>query len=309
MKRLGALVIAVALVVGAVLIRRAIDDPGKGGTTGSSSGGSASLVCAPEVADACSGLADTRVTVEDPGVTAARLQSGGKLGADGWLVSDPWPALAGRTRTSATLASSPIVAVMRPERATRLAAACNGPVAWRCIGERAGQQWSTFGGDPTWGEFKVGHDGPDTTDGLLSLVAAADGWFGNSTYASNDFDDDAFRTWLTRLERSVRDSAPTTAIAPIDQFAATPAAYSVVTALEASVPTAATSPSFRILRLEPLVRADVVLVGDAGLFDLEAIRTRLSTTGWTRASTATTSGLPNTGVMVALRTLQASLTK
>ena len=310
MKRVGALVIAMALVAGAIFIRRALDDRNVGSST-SSSDSRATLLCAPEVADACRRLANTDVTEEEPGTTEARLHAGGKLGADGWVVSQPWPTFVDRRDISPVLASSPIVAVMKSERATKLAAACGGTIAWRCIGDHVGQMWSSFGGDPSWGEFKVGHDTTDTTDGFLSVVSATNGWFGNADYASNDFTDDPdFQPWFARLEQSVEGAAPTTAISPIDLFAATPSAYSVVTTLESSVPSSISSnPSFRIIPLAPTVRADVVLVAGADRFDLGELSGALSRTGWGRASAPTTSGLPNTGVMVALRSLQSSLTK
>jgi hypothetical protein len=161
-KRLAALVVAVGMVVTALVIRAGIDDD-------SDADGSARLVCAPELADACldledAGGGDLDVTIESVRSTfddllAVPNEDVADPGLDGWLVPEPWPAMVDVARaqdqlrplfaTGATpLARSPLVIIVRRDRARALAEnACGGAVSWRCLGDVAGEAWTSVGGE------------------------------------------------------------------------------------------------------------------------------------------------------------------
>src|SRR4051812_20961854 len=101
LKRLAALLGAVALVVAAVLIRNALDDNSSASANDRpAQPGSYTLVCSTEFADVCAGLPDTyAVTVEAAGVTLDRLASAEPADLpDGWLTLDPFPAMLDETR-------------------------------------------------------------------------------------------------------------------------------------------------------------------------------------------------------------------
>ena len=100
LKRLAALLGAVALVVGAILLRNALDDNSNSSSAGPAEPGSYSLVCSTEFADVCTGLPDTyAVTIEAAGVTLDRLASVEPAALpDAWLTLYPFPAMLDETR-------------------------------------------------------------------------------------------------------------------------------------------------------------------------------------------------------------------
>ena len=142
MKAVAALAAAVGLIVAAILTRDALDDDGDsaGGTAGSGT----TLVCPPELADACAELEDdVTVRVEATSVTADRLASAAdadEAAVDVWLAPAPWAEVVGDAREragatdlvgepSAVIGRSPVVLVMWDDRAAALeAGACGGPV-------------------------------------------------------------------------------------------------------------------------------------------------------------------------------------
>jgi hypothetical protein len=126
-KAVAALGAAVALIVAAILARDALDDDGDS-AGGSSAGPGTTLVCPPELADACAELEDdVTVRVEAASVTADGLTTAAdadEAGADVWLAPAPWaevvadareragaPALVGEP--SAVDARSPVVPTLR----------------------------------------------------------------------------------------------------------------------------------------------------------------------------------------------------
>ncbi|HEX6310485.1 MAG TPA: hypothetical protein VF152_02535, partial [Acidimicrobiia bacterium] len=177
MRRVGALVVAVGLVVAALIIRARIDDESR-------SDGSARLLCAAELADACRRLDEAvgglDVTVEAVRTTFDRLvalpnEEVDRPGFDGWLVLEPWPAMVDVARaqgqlrplfdTDATqLARSPLVIMVRNVRARALEdGPCNGTVNWVCLGDVAGATWDEIGGEASWGRVRVGNADPTTS--------------------------------------------------------------------------------------------------------------------------------------------------
>ena len=196
---------AVALVVLAVVVRRSIDDDGSGGSDGGDAGdGRLVLVCAADLAAACDAVAGVTVIRQDAAVTAAAIVDGDLPdGADGWVTTTAWTEVVearspGRIDEQEVLARSPVVVAVDPRRTTAVEGHC--PEAlWRCLGDDAGSDWGSIGGDPAWGALKVGLPGADSATGLSVLASVASGYFGATDFASNDFDTSDFASWLGTL--------------------------------------------------------------------------------------------------------------
>src|SRR3954452_20616457 len=132
--RLGALAVAVAMVVGSLVVRSRID---RSRTT-------ARLTCATELEAACRAIGQgVKVTIEPAGVTADRLSAldpGADAGLDGWMTPGPWPQAVDAGRRLAgkdpifgggaqpRLASTRLAVVVANRRATE----CPSPT-WDCF--------------------------------------------------------------------------------------------------------------------------------------------------------------------------------
>ena len=190
MRRVLAVVGAVAMIVGAMVVRGRLDDRQE------DAGQVYRLVCAADLAEACAGLDDAfpgrvDVTIESAGTTATRLRRlDGDPELDGWLVADPWPALVDEARRAGSLpalfaagppplARSPLVIVAWKDRADTLAPTCaDAEIGWKCLGEAAGRPWTERNGRPEWLNLKVGHaDAAVDGTGLLVLGQATVGYF------------------------------------------------------------------------------------------------------------------------------------
>jgi hypothetical protein len=210
MRRVLALLAAVAMVVGAVAARAAIDD------RRARSRLRLRLVCAAELAAACERIAaavpaNVTVTAEPAGDTADRLRAApdaAAAGIDGWLTPAPWPELVAEARERAqrpplfgagrlpVLARSPLVILAWGDVAARLRATCGPAVTWRCVGEAAGR-----------GELRPAHGDPTRDAVALAVVGqAAVSWFGRPPAEIDRLDvtdDPGFEQWFASLERSV----------------------------------------------------------------------------------------------------------
>lgn len=336
--RLLAFVAAIAMVVGAVAVRARMDDNEERATT------VLRLVCATELAGACEAMAadeaagPVEVTVEAADVTAERLSSGPEGSAaaqeiDGWLVTAPWPAIVTEARARAgleplmsagpVLARSPVVLAVWPERGAVLARHCKVPaVGWRCLGDTAGRRWEEIGGEPTWGPVKPGHPEVATATGLAVVGAATAGYFERSDVARIDLDDDGYRDWLTRLERSI----PSRSASPLeDMLLAGPAAFDAVGSIEAEagplLARSARAEKPQLIYPAPVATADVVLGTTRGrgaellaeLVGGSIGAAGLASSGWrvdgrrraqgvpAAPALGSSSGLPSPGVLEALR--------
>jgi len=328
-KRVAALVAAVAMVVGAVYLR---DARSTDGGSGQANGGSArgTLVCATELQAACATIAsqhpDLTVRVEEAQVTLTALAkasgdagpNGLDAGLDAWLVPQPWPDMANQQRqqsgsapilgeSTAVLARSPLVIAIWNDRRDVLQQRCGATITWKCIGEAAGSAWGTTPPPSSWGAVKPGHPTPESTAaGLLILGEASASWFGTSSYASNDFSDPAFRAWFTRLERAI-PSFPTPPRTPLDDMLFTgPASFDLTGSTEAAagpaIATSRDSGRLTILYPAPLTTADVVLApiagSDAGdrmhkLIESDQTAAALAAAGWRVEGNAPAPGLPD----------------
>jgi hypothetical protein len=287
-KRLIAIAVAVALVVGALAIHG--DLGGGGGGGGSDSGdGKQRLLCSTEVATACDELAretGIEVDVAPAGDTVAQLSTASDadvraLGYDGWLTLERDTAIVrdARARTqlepvlespSDPIARSPLVLAAWKERAAVLAPTCGGTLTWKCLGDVAGTRWVAHGGQPGWGDVKPGHADPQTTaEGLAIIGQAASQYFGRIDLSLDDYSDDGFLEWFTQLERAVPTG--TTDQAPFERMlTAGPAAFDVVATTEAEAgPLLAAAARDRrdavtLLYPAPVATADVVYAPIAG---------------------------------------------
>ncbi|MBK9181044.1 MAG: substrate-binding domain-containing protein [Acidimicrobiales bacterium] len=348
LKRFVAFAVAAGLVAGAFALRDRVRD-------GDDTGGDTTervlrLTCSPEVADACEAIAadhdEVAVTVEPAGVTAARLTASDvdalDPGLDGWLVPAPWPQQVDEARARAgsaplfaddggpPLARSPLVLAVWDDRAEVLAPACGGEITWRCLGDVGGQRWADLGGPTTWGPVKPGHDPPDTSaTGLVVLGQAVTSYAGRADVSAADFQDDAFRAWLARLEDAVPTFSPAAGSAFEQLLVVGPAAFDAVGTTEAqAVPLLERSPArssaLTLLYPSPVATADVVLGLPAGRRPAERLASlvrgpdgaaALAASGWRvdgqpaapgipdQPPLPADDGLPSAGALAALRQL------
>ena len=98
-KRIGAVALAVALVVGAVVLRRIVDDHSGGSGSSSTDSGPATttVVCIPELETACRALTSAddslELTIEPAGTTYDRVVKDPGSAPAVWVTLDPWPAM------------------------------------------------------------------------------------------------------------------------------------------------------------------------------------------------------------------------
>ncbi|MGH9113855.1 MAG: hypothetical protein ACRDZN_16385 [Acidimicrobiales bacterium] len=270
MKAVAALGGALALVIAAVVARGMLDDD-----DGSAAGGDVTVVCPPELEDACGALGgDVTVRIEDAAATAASLAGAGdaaEVDADVWLAPAPWAELVVDERARAGLAGlvgdpsevvarSPVVLVVYADRAVALeGGACAGGVAWRCLGGAAERPWSEVGGGGIPGRVKVGLTDPDTSTGLVVLGGATAGYFETADFAANDFDS-AWSQWLDALGATAAEAARGNVVNTL--LTAGAAQFAAVGALEVDARHVATAgrDDVRVIYPAPVATADLVAI-------------------------------------------------
>jgi hypothetical protein len=297
-KRALAVVGAVVMIAVAVVVRSAIDDgKSSGGTT--SSAESSTIVCVTELAEQCRALTGGDVRIEDAAVTAKAIAAG-KEDADAWVTLDPWPAIVDQLAggdvmgSPSRVARTDLVIAMVEERAARLAPTCGGTVTWKCLGDDIGHAWTEFGGDPLWGAIKAGIPPVSSAEGLVLLGDAASGYFGRSTFATNDFDD-AFLVWKSKVTATPADLATF-----ILKF---PAAFSAVGTTRTDVVRGSGAKPVTIIDAPPPAHAVAVIASVDGRRIpgfANGLKDRLVNAGWTTDRLDDPTGLPDAGVLLAL---------
>jgi hypothetical protein len=326
MRRLAALVGALAMIGGALIVRGVIDDDNGGSKR--SDGGTPVLLCATELAAACDELAreaDVDILLEPAGSTVSTLSTrsdsgSGDLEYDGWLTFERDAQIVRDARERAALdplidapsepiARSPLVLAIWRDRAQVLAEGCGGEVTWRCLGDVAGTRWQSIGGDEAWGDVKPGHADPASTgEGLAVIGQAAAQFFDRSNLSRDDYEDDAFLEWFSRIERAVPAGGSVGDDSPfVRMLTAGPAAFDVVVTTEADAgPRLAAASAdrrdrVRLLYPSPVATVDVVFAPvhnrDSDLEDIvtgDAGRTALARAGFRVDGEDPTEGVPNT---------------
>ena len=206
-------------------------------------------------AEACAELADERTSrstsYAPAGATTSELSTftdARDLGYDGWLTfaSNAEIVRDARARCRAPAGRRRADGTRSPARRwcfagdrtglRRLREHCGGEVTYQCIGDVAGRPWSSIGGEAAWGAVKIGHDDPASSGtGLAVIGQAAARFFGRTDLSRDDFEDDAFLEWFTRLERSVPSNAGS-GQTPFERLLVSgPAALDLVITTEAEV--------------------------------------------------------------------------
>lgn len=307
MRRLLALLGAVAIVVAAVIVRGLIDD-GDAADAGNPGGrGDAELVvvCASELVEHCRAIGEVTVIEEDAAETAAALVDAADddgTDVDAWITSSAWTEVVASRRPGAlaaleAVATSPVVVAIDPSRTAAVQALCDGEALWRCLGDRAGAAWADLGGDARWGTLKTGLPDADSALGLPVLASVAAGFFRSVDFASNDFDAQGLPGWLAALADPSRGGDPD----PAGTLVTRRGTYSAAGTVEVSARNRAAD----LLEATPAVSATIVVAAVGGADGLRAagpLRDALVQAGWDPAS-----GAPGTtlkpGVMAALHTL------
>lgn len=310
MRRIGALLGAVVMVVAAFVVRDAVtgaDDQAVGPDGDPQPG----LVCPLELEELCSG-AGGAVTAQPAGTTADRLveaTSAAALGGEAWIVPAAWARLviAERQRLDRdplfeidddVLASSAVVLAAWTDQAQELASICGADaVGWPCIAEQVGQQ--VLGS-------RVQPGGPpvDSATGLVVAAAQAGALLGRSDFATNDFTP-AFESAASRLaDGQARDPLTVMRTRGPGQFTAVGVVAADARQLDSNFGTIAAFDD-----RAPEVRADVVALVPAGgeLDDdrRDALRDGFRAAGWENARGGP-DGLPDGSVLAAVRTLWKS---
>lgn len=288
MTRLFALLAAIVLIVGAVLVRGVFDDDG-GGEAGPS--GPLRVVCGNEVAAACDDLSPSYVVkVEDTAAMASTLRTADAddPGVDVWVVPSPWPEMVDGHRERAglprlfgepvTIGRSDLAAVV-PESI--------GPCDWACLGERATD------------DLRVGGRPLESGLGVLHLAAFTAGRLGTTTYASNDLDT-AAQGFLRGLADAVDGVA-----APVTRLLQIRASYDVALTHRAEAETLLAGASedrrvgLEVTYPEPVLSLVAVAapVGERSVPD--DLGDGLQSAGWAPAADGP-HRLPSAGVLTAL---------
>ncbi|HEV7887776.1 MAG TPA: hypothetical protein VGO92_09465 [Acidimicrobiales bacterium] len=328
--RVLALLIAVAMVVGAFWGRDRLDQ------RSADKAHRPRLLCIPELAVFCHGLADRHVadvTVESAGQTASRVAaSAGDPGIDGWLTISPWPVIAEQRRARlslprlflsdrpAVLARSPLAVAVWPDRAAVMDAQCK--LTWKCLGQVAAKrQWADVpGGNKAWGPVKIAvPDASESAVGVTVLAAASVDFFGGRTdLSTTDLETPAYQDWLSGLVAATPSAFPDFR----QVLAAGPSVEDAYASVEADLLDGlagyARTPRPQLIYPSPVMSADLVLATTAGRAGDrlrqsvgDAVRDRLSKRGWrvpglsepagASAALPPANGVPEPGLLEAFR--------
>jgi len=307
-RRLATVVVAVALVVGAFLIRRNViegGDDGDGGDTTDAPEPATELVCLTELEDVCAALGDDHpeltITVEHARETLDRVAAGEAVAL--WLTFEPFPAMAGSLTAGDVLAASELVVGTRSPRQAELSTRCAGQLLWRCVGELTGEEWNEA--PPGEVQPSVG-DAGTSASGLASFASAVGGYFGSNRFSSTELADASFLTWV----RPFVDAVPVedlTAGTPVGTMLIRQSAVNVAGTSDAEI-AGLGEPGTEVERSypDPSMWLQAVLAAPAGAGVPEDLAgdaaAALLAAGWERPDPSHTP-LPSATTMLALRGL------
>jgi hypothetical protein len=327
-RRIGAVLIAVALIAGALLLRRTVLDDdadasdGPSGSTPSTAEpvtAAGDLVCITELEAACEAIAadhpDLDITIEPAGTTLDRLAGlADDEPAPLWLTIQPFSEMVDSLRTGSrrepigaatdTVATSELtIGAPTDGRADVLVSACAGLPLWRCIGDHAGDPWTELGGEASWRTVRpsLGFVA-DEAVALASFAAAVAGYVGSPEIrASTLVSDPAFTPWLNRLTGAVPTSS-LSAGTPLATMAVRPALdLAATTDAEAE---AVGGDRFALNYSDPRMWVEAVLAVPAGAAApaglVDDLTSAATAAGWDEPA-AVPQALPNASTMLALR--------
>lgn len=334
-RRLGALILAVVLVVGSFLVRRNVIDDEAGGEPDGSVPSTAdredatAIVCITELDDVCEALQATNpdidMTVEDAGATLDRFAAlDDPADVPLWLTIEPYPAMLDALRVGQR--ADPIGAEVtvvgasqlgiafpaaeedRPSHGAVITTHCAGAPVWRCVGDNAGSRWTDLGGEAGWGTLRPAFgDVADSAVGLASLANAVAGYLGDGDVTRSRWDGDpSFITWfrpLSDASESVALSGGTPARTMVTRPSALDAA---ATATFQVVALGASGERLDLNYPEPQMWVKAVIAAPPTVAvpdDLAAtVTTALEAAGWDPPAAAGPA-LPSASTLLALRAL------
>lgn len=296
-RRLGAAGLALLLIAGAWLLRdRVIEDDRV--TPGDEQRPADVLVCASELRELCRDVASSlagelTVTVDEAGDTLDQLAAGTDA-APLWLTFDRFPQMLDTLRSAARvepityavrpLARSPLAVVSRADSTASLTESCGDPIALACLADRTDLS-------PTFAPLQ-------TATGMLAVAAAVASYGSGATV---DLGDVQFLLWARRLEAAgARSLSGGTAVQTIQ----TRPTFAVAVGAEAEL-NAARRDAFDVLYADPVAYLDVVLVVPDGVDPpsglADSLADGLLAAGWQGAEPSTPNGLPDPGIVLAVR--------
>jgi hypothetical protein len=302
-KRIGAALLAVLLIGGAWVVRdRVIEDDGRADASDDEGGDDGDkarvLYCIAELTDVCRAVAaehdELEVRTEAAGRTLDALAADDAEPAM-WLTIDPLPSMVDvlrqsrsldvGDRTVTALGRSPFVIVVLKDRTPAFVDACGPePIDLACLSEASDLR-------PTFAKT-------DSASGMLGVAAAVTAFTGGPL----DVADPNLTVWARQVARAGSDQlSGGTAIETIQ----TRPSFDVALGAEAELADAQ-RPKFDVLAPQPVIVLDVVLAVPEGQRPpgdlLDAASTALDAAGWdAAASDSTSTGLPDPGVILAVR--------
>ena len=306
-RRLATVVVAVALVVGAFLLRRNVIEGGDDEPDATDGPDPATeLVCLTELEAVCGVLGtahpELAVTVEDARATLDRVAGGESVPL--WLTFEPFPAMAGALTAGDVLGATELAIATPPGRQDVLAAKCADQPLWRCVGDLAGDEWGEVPGviEPSVG------DAGTTAGGLASFAAAVAGYFDTTQLSRTMWETEPeFIPWVQRLVRAVPVDE-LTAGTPVGTMLIRQSAVNVAGTSDAEV-TALGEPGTSVERSypEPSMWLQAVLAAPAGAEIPRDLATdaaaALLDAGWAPPDPTAQTPLPSATAMLALRGL------
>lgn len=317
LKRVAAVLAAVALVVGAILLRNGLDDSSAASDDEPAQPGSYSVVCSTEFAEVCQDLPDTyAVAVEAAGVTLDRLSAVESADLpDAWLTLDPFPAMLDETRERshslpAAVAASDVLAMtdqtysLPAPRAELFAQSCGTEPVAKCVGDKAGVKWTDLGATDIATEVNPGIADPSGEAlGLLTFANGVAGYFGTTDLQSNLWQGNAgFSDWMRNFVKNV---TVLVSGSPLNVMLVRPSLVDVAATTSAQVASneQASSESVGTLSVAPAFRVRAVLatLGNRSNALPRDLSEALAAHGWT-APAADEPALPQS-TFIALRQL------